>query len=120
MPEDELSIAVNKGVCNTLDATVCTTSVGESEASTCEWQPLTDWRASAKPKNNGKRAWPIWSAGPLFRARKFSTYSPVVKGVAHNTDWARVTTVELTTSLFTTISTMKGENHQIRHMRRIM
>ena len=70
MSVDNHSIVVNKGVYNTLDAKGCTTSTARFEASKLEYRPQTDWTTSANPKDNGKRAWPIWSAGPLFRARK--------------------------------------------------
>jgi hypothetical protein len=56
MVEDDHFIAANKGVCNNLDASVYTTSVAGIEASTCGLCLPTDWTASAKPKNNGKRA----------------------------------------------------------------
>ena len=38
------SIAGNKGVCNTLDSKVCTTSVAGFEASQLELYPLTHWK----------------------------------------------------------------------------
>ena len=49
--DEDHSIDVNKGVCNTFDAKVCTTSIVRFEASKLELRPLTDWAASANPKD---------------------------------------------------------------------
>ena len=85
MPKDNHSITVNKGVCNILDVKVRTTLVVGSEVSSFELKALIG-TTSAKPKDNDKRVWPIWSTGPLFRARKLFIDFSVIEGVARDTD----------------------------------
>ena len=50
MSGDNHSIVVNKGVCNTLDANVCTMLVTGFKASMLEFRPFIDWITSANPK----------------------------------------------------------------------
>lgn len=98
MPHDNHSIVVNKGVCNTLDAKMCTTSVIRFKVSMLKFWPRTDWTTSAKLNHNGRYSWPIQSVGWLSRAYKLSTKSPLVKDVARETAWACVTSAKFTTS----------------------
>ena len=57
--DDDHSIVVKKGVCNTLDAKVCTTSVAGFEASKLELQPPIEWATSANQKDNRRCVWLI-------------------------------------------------------------
>ena len=80
LPCDDHSIVVNKGMCNTLDAKVCTMLVSRFKAPMPKFGPLIDRTTSG----NAKKVLdvPSLTARPLSLANKVSTGSVVVKGGA--------------------------------------